>query len=258
MIKSERGKMRREDEERLATPYPPATPPSRERLAGALAIETPQLALLREAVFADFDETRGGIAWWYDHLDTRRRILISDHLWQCIASVSTNLIEARLHQAEVLEWWDRERRFVEHNLSWNDDDRLVIPKRLRPLDELPNYFAELHTVGFFRAIHSACDCIAGVVVGVGGLAVRLQTIAFGQMRAYLRSAELSTDFKPLSEKIDRWIAESGPRGWLDWALAFRNMLAHRGRTLQLARIQSEPSPLQSPSGEPLSRFQNIP
>jgi hypothetical protein len=37
-------------------------------------------------------------------------------------------------------------------------------------------------------------------------------------------------------RFEALIASSGPRGWLEWMLAFRNMLVHRGRRFEMGQF----------------------
>jgi hypothetical protein len=92
--------MRREDIEKLGVPYPESGVLD-ERFGNALGVTPSAVRELQREVFGDFDEKVGGVGWWAPHPGTSRRILISDHLLQCIASIETNLVEARLHLLET-------------------------------------------------------------------------------------------------------------------------------------------------------------
>lgn len=105
--------MRQADCDRLREPYPPATPIP-ERFANAIGVKATAVRELGREVFADFDETGFGIGWWAPHPGTSRRILISDHLLQCIAGVETNLVEPRLHLMELRDYDDQEDAIIAH------------------------------------------------------------------------------------------------------------------------------------------------
>src|SRR5262245_3129144 len=103
--------MRPDDVDRLRQAYPREGRPER-RLAEALGVRLPAVAELHDEIASDLDEHLYGIGWWAPHPGTSRRILISDHLIQCAASIPRNMVEARLHLLEVLDYWERESDFV--------------------------------------------------------------------------------------------------------------------------------------------------
>src|SRR5207247_11130491 len=84
---------------------------------------------------------------------TSRRILISDHLYNCVRSVESNLIETRLHLIEAMDFWERESDFHARAVSVSEAGRLRVqrPERRRPLDEIAPATAMLHSIGFIRA-----------------------------------------------------------------------------------------------------------
>ncbi len=157
--------------------------PKEGRLARALNVDIPVLRELGNEILGDFDEQASGVGWWAPHPGTSRRILIGDHLFTCVRSVETNLIEARLHLMEAMDFWQRESDFNARAVSIDRDGRVKVafPERKRPLDEAVPVIATLHTVGFVRAIAGALDCFGAVIVGV--LALRT-----GLLRADLDSA----------------------------------------------------------------------
>jgi len=58
-------------------------------------------------IFDDLDGHVFSVGWWAPAPGTSRRILISDHLYNCVHSVEPNLIEARLHLLEAMDCWDQ-------------------------------------------------------------------------------------------------------------------------------------------------------
>ncbi len=84
--------MRDEDLGPLRQPYANAAVPPGRRLADALTVGLPTLHELRDAIASDLDPAHFGIGWWAPHPGTSRRILISDHLVQCVGTVSRNLM----------------------------------------------------------------------------------------------------------------------------------------------------------------------
>jgi hypothetical protein len=49
------------------------------------------------------------------------------------------------------------------------------------------------------------------------------------------------------------INSSGPDGWLDWTLAFRNMLIHRGRRIDIGQFVPRPEVILGPDGKRVPR-----
>src|SRR5262249_693268 len=141
--------MRRVDLERLSREYA-ADEPREGRLARALQVDIPVWRQLSDDIFRDLDEYVFGVGWWAPGPGTSRRILISDHLYNCVRSVGTNLIEARLHLSEALDFWERESDFHARAVSVNTDGtpKVSIPERRRPLDEITSAMGTLHTIGF--------------------------------------------------------------------------------------------------------------
>jgi hypothetical protein len=88
--------MTRADIERLSQEYS-AGEPVEGRLARALHVDMPVWRQLGDAILRDFDDQAFGVGWWAPEPGTSRRILISDHLYNCVRSVEINLIEARVH-----------------------------------------------------------------------------------------------------------------------------------------------------------------
>jgi len=243
--------MRLSDLAKLRTPYSnPADTDS--EFARALGIDIHAIHELWQMVFEDLDETIFGIGWWAPHPGTRRRILISHYLIECIKSIEVNLIEASLHLHEALEFWEKENEIVKHAASIGPDRRLRIhmPKREKPEDDLAQYMARMHAVDFFRAATGAFDCLAGACVGVLGLAIPIKQTSFGQVRRAVGSSSPRLHQEFLTE-LDAVIARSGPQGWLDWMIAMRNMVVHRGRRWRLVELLPKPSGIYGPYGVPV-------
>jgi hypothetical protein len=103
--------MRTADLARLSQPYP--DDPDRNAGVPNRALgETPDWDALERRIFDDLTvEQPYGIGWWPPHPGTSRRILISDQLYACTTSVSTNFVEAGVHWLELLDAVDREDSF---------------------------------------------------------------------------------------------------------------------------------------------------
>jgi hypothetical protein len=92
-----------------------------------------------------------------------------------VRSVELNLIEARLHLIEAMDFWERESDFHARAVSVTTDGRINVqlPERRCPLDELRPAMSMLHTPGFIRAVAGALDCFGASVVGVVALKTSL-------------------------------------------------------------------------------------
>src|SRR5437870_3456746 len=135
------------DDERLGREYP-AGDPKDGRLARALHVDVPVWRELGNEILGDLDERLFGVGWWAPHPGRSRRILISDHLFACVRSVEANLIEARLHLMEAMEFWARESDFHARTVSLGPDRQLkvALPERKRLLDEITPAMAMLHSI----------------------------------------------------------------------------------------------------------------
>ena len=104
--------MRPDDIARLSQPYPDGPDRGTAGPTRALDVDTPNWEALERRIFADLTiEQPYGFGWWAPHPGTSRRILISDQLYACTTSVSTNLVEAGVHWLELLDAVDREDSF---------------------------------------------------------------------------------------------------------------------------------------------------
>jgi hypothetical protein len=254
--------MRQRDLERLRRPYAESDPDQDRRFARALNIEAPSILSLHSEVLNDFDDRVFGVGWWAPHPGASRRILISDHLVQCIHSVQKNLTEARLHFLEVAEFWERESDLFADAIRIERQRIMVVaPPRPTAWDDLPEAMSDLHTAGFFRAIAGALDCLGAAIVGIAALPINI-------LRADLREARRAFNRIPatgdgpqlqraLAQGIEAAEAAAGPNGWLSWTTDFRNMLIHRGRRLQLWQLRPKSTVIYDFQGRRILRSEAI-
>lgn len=250
--------MKSADIERFSREY--AAGESREdRLVRALQFDVPVWRELGNEILADLDEHVFGVRWWAPHPGTSRRILISDHLFTSVRGVESNLIEARLHLIEVMDFWERESDFHARAVSVTTDGHinLQLPERRCPLDELRPAMSMLHTVGFIRGVAGALDCFGASVVGVVALKTSLLRADLDSARRALAQVtganagdRVQADFRAQLEAL---IEAVGPPGWFRWAVDLRNTLIHRGRRLQMSELRPIPSGLVNPDGRPVIR-----
>jgi len=250
--------MTRADIERLSREYP-AGEPREGRLARTLQVDIPVWRQLGAEIFGDLDEHVFGVGWWAPGPGTSRRTLISDHLYNCVRSVEPNLIEARLHLVEAMDFWERESDFHARAVSITRDGnfKVEMPERRRPLDEITPAMGILHAIGFIRAIAGALDCFGASVVGVMALRTSLLRADLDSARRMLAAvsgvgageqvqAQFGADLETLIER-------AGPPGWFRWVIDLRNTLIHRGRRLQMSELRPVPSGIVGPDGRPVIR-----
>ena len=230
--------MRSTDLARLSQPYVGERPEG-EPLQ-SLGVDTPVWRQLIRQVFDDFiEEQPYGVSWWAPKCGTKARILIGDHLYACLVSVTDNLTEAALHRLDFIDYREMDAaRFAD--AVQPRGGRLTIeaiPSR-HPLDDLIDSLIRMHAAGVVRALAGAFDCLASVVIGVIALPKKIFRAGFKDTRTFLADRPLHPRQYVFREAFERIIAESGPEGWLDWMLEFRNMLVHRGRRIEHGQFRS--------------------
>src|SRR5947199_67040 len=140
-----------------------------------MAMMPPAREALERRIFDDLTTERPyGIGWWAPHPGTSRRILISDQLYACTTSVSTNLVEAGVHWLELLDAVDREDTFQADVIQIvNGQPEMRAGPRTTPLESLGPEIVRLHEVGVVRALSGALDCAAGALIGVMALPLNI-------------------------------------------------------------------------------------
>jgi hypothetical protein len=246
----------------LKTPYS-EIPSSLPDSAKALGLELPALAQLEAQILDDpTDRAPYGIEWWAPGPGTSRCILISDYLCACVESVKANMIEAALHGIEFLKWWEFEdRRLANCIKGQNGNPRIVYPAPVCPLDHLGNNLTRMHQAGVIRAIASSLDCLSGIVAGVAAVPVGIKTCDFRAVRTWLASVKGArpgrVKQRDLGARLEAAIAESGPGGWIEWTLDFRNMLVHRGRRTEHGQFVPREPVLLGPDAKPVFRAHHV-
>ena len=220
----------------------------------AIGVDTPEVELLYREIFNDLDDKAFGIGWWAPHPGTSRRILISNYLLECVRSIRTNLTEAALHLLEAVDHWDKEGDFLANCVSVGENGKPIInvPRRISPVDDLARRMATLHTVGFFRALVGALDCLGASIVGVLALPT---SITFANLKSTKKILMKSQNPIHMSfqAKLDGILVAAGPAGWADWAIDFRNMVTHRGRRVHITQLVPRRVPILGPDGKIIPR-----
>ena len=245
--------MRREDIGRLKTAYK-ASAVREVEFSKAVGVDVPEVRRLHKEIFNDLEDKVFGIKWWAPHHGTKRRILASHYLLECVSIIETNLTEAGLHLLEAVDYWERESDFLANSVSTgqNGGFSIKMPRRKTPEEDLPYQMATLHAVGFFRALVGALDCLGASVVGVLALPVDLRRTDIIYARKSLEKASkpMQADFR---EKLRLIIADSGPTGWLEWLNDYRNMVVHRGRRPNMTQLRPKPVRILGPDGHAILR-----
>ena len=209
----------------------------------ALGLTLSNLRRLERAVLGDLRESPSyGISCWDSSLDPKHRIFIRDQLYACTESISSNLSEAGLHRLEFLNWSERENALFSVELV-NGEPRPIGPQCNNILQALTPRMTTLHAAGVTRALSSALDCLAGTIIGIIALPSEILRADFKRVRVDLakickrnklnENEQRQADF---SEMLEKSIIQSGPGGWIEWLLDYRNMLVHRGRRLQVGQL----------------------
>lgn len=135
---------------------------------------------------------------------------------------------------------------------------ITVPRPRCPLDQLGHELIRIHYAGIIRALASALDCLAGVIIGVTALPTNILRADFGKVRTVLsKISEAANDSERMQirfgARLEASIAASGPPGWLAWTLDLRNMLVHRGRRLEYGQVVPLTPALYGADGKPVLR-----
>jgi len=224
--------VRQQDLDKLKTPFSKAeTKDLNVGFSRRMGVDTPEIHHLYDEISKDLvGDPIFGIGWWAPHLGATRRILAGHYLVDCIHGIRSNLIEAKLHELEAVDYWEKESDFRANVVAIDSGGkvRIRMPPRRTPEEDLPHRFATLHVVGFFRALVGALDCLGASIIGVLALKADLRRADLDKARKSLKkgSHPIQVAFR---DKFDQAVADSGPMGWLDWLIDYRNMVVHRGR-----------------------------
>jgi hypothetical protein len=250
--------MRASDLARLSEPYPPGVD-NDARFAEGLGVYAAPVVTLYRDILADLDSTKHGVGWWAPHPGTTRRIAISDHLLLSVLSIQTNLQEARLHLLELADVSEQHSAFYADMVKLSGRVlTLHPPPRLTPRDDLPMRLSSLHTAGFFRGVVGTLDCLGAAIIGVAALPTDLLRASLVSARASLGKLAATSSLRAdLHHAVENAIAGVGPRGWLEWATDYRNMLVHRARRTELWQLRPTPSPIVDFQGKPIVRAETI-
>jgi hypothetical protein len=225
------------------------------RIARRLDLSTAAAVELQQLMLEDLDVELGGIRWWHESMSKARSILIGDYMVAVTDGIPANVLEAALHVRELGLAEERlAERFRVHARAGGPPGTIPTPES--PADELPLILIPMHIAGAFRAMATALDCLAAVVVSVVGLRFALIRASWGPVMKDLQRLADSSETEPagmsrqgeFARQFLRVLDESGPSGWLQWTLDLRNMVVHRARILTAhhVRVRGSGSGLQFP------------
>jgi hypothetical protein len=220
----------------IRSPYTKEEQSDETRLQKRLGLELPSTNRLIRELLDDLDEEVRGFGWWESYGSTYRRILVSDYTQQAASSIPRNLLEATVHLLEAQSAWDREGEWVELSIRSAPAGHPFAPPRSAE-DELHGIHSDLHVAGFYRAIGSALDCLAALLIGVGALELEIfGTTWRSSLRRVRQLAQMSPDEDPRRDFARSILSAqdlAGPKDWLTWTIALRNMLVHRARRMNI-------------------------
>lgn len=106
-----------------------------------------------------------------------------------------------------------------------------------------------HDDGFEIGLHHALDskCLRNL-----SQFIQLEPLAAPRVRQRFER-DVQADLVPETKAVTRIVEQTGPAGWLDWLLNFRNMLVHRGRRIEIGQFVPRLPFLPDPRGRPIMR-----
>ena len=256
--------MRALDLSRLSEPYPEDHDSTADLAMSALGLPLRRWKELEAVILDDLvEQPPYGIGWWAPNPGTSRRILISDQLYACVAGVSANMVEAVLHWLEYQDFAERDSELFADVVQMHEGQVVMsLPRPRNALEELSREMVVMHIVGMARALCAALDCLAGAVIGVLAIPTPILKADLSNIgKFFAKIGQGKTDGEraqvQFHANFNEVIATVGPNGWLDWALAFRNMLVHRGRRLENGQFVQKVPTLYGPDGHPLLRARRL-
>lgn len=179
-----------------------------------------------------------GVEWWTG-LDVGRNILVADYIIGLTESVAGNLTQASMHLNRLTTLGAAHDITTSGNMRAADARGGLSGPTSATYD---NQGVELegHFGGFFRAIGSVLDNLAGIVVGTAGIPLNIVRTGWGELTtakpSRLAPASMTDAHQDLNRKVAARVdqlATAGTPDWIGWALDYRNMLVHRASRLSI-------------------------
>jgi hypothetical protein len=189
-------------------------------LLGELGVAHSNLRALEKRLDDDYTVDTYGYGQLADLGDIRLRAVVSDQLLRTVHAIGDNLLTAGLH---------RER------LGQLAGDGRTMPKGPDVLGVLRDSTAiDMALTGFFGALPSALDCLAGVAIAVSRMPksiTRADINDLQPLKSKQHSSGTAAQQQTWSDIAALLAAQeaSPPDGWFDWLMAMRNLMTHRAR-----------------------------
>ena len=174
-------------------------------------------------------------------------------------------MEAALHWLEYLDFRERESDRNADVLSFvGGQPQIKMSPPKNTLEAVGDRLIQLHAAGVARALSGVLDCMAGTIIGVTALPLSLLKADLGVIRDYFEKRDKGGPYREgeyrqmeFGRKLEQLIRAAGPKDWLDWLLAFRNMLIHRGRRLEVGQFEPRLPILYDYRQRPIPRVDSI-
>lgn len=204
----------------------------RQEVVARLGVALPHASELAERLLKSISSEAGGLPFFED-LPFHVRAVVSDQLVGAARAIEVNLVEARIHES---------------NRAAIGEGGFGFPVTSADHERAIRYEAE--GVAFFRAVGSALDCFAAVVVGLLRVPVSIRRASFGDvLRVDPRNAP-DEELKRIWGELRKLIAReaNSPTDWLAWTLEMRHAVMHRARLMHiLVARPTESLPLALPA-----------
>lgn len=189
-------------------------------LLGGFGVPHAHLRALEERLDRDYAADTYGYGQFSDLGDVRLRAVVSDQLLRTVHAIGDNLLAGCLHR-ECLGELAGEGRTMPKG-----PDAVSVLRESTAID--------IALTGFFGALPSALDCLAGVAIAVSRLPLSitkgdikdLKPLKVGKRARGTPVQQRTWDDLASLVAAQRTLP---PQGWFDWLMAMRNLMTHRAR-----------------------------
>jgi hypothetical protein len=191
---------------------------ARWALLDELGVSHEHLRALEQRLDGDYTVHAYGYEQFADLGDVRLRAVVSDQLLRTVRAVGDNLLAAGLHRERLGELAGEGRTMPK------GPDTVAVLRDSSAID--------MALSGFFAALPSALDCLAGVAIAVLRMPKSITKADINDLRP-LGTKQQATGtptqqqtWSDLAAFADAQQATL-PSGWFDWLMAMRNLMTHR-------------------------------
>lgn len=227
-----------------------------EGLEVFLGTDLPYLRRLQSLLAIDMGGTSAvGIGWWEGELALNA--IVADYIYSLPRSIEENVLNAFLHLEDI------KLRNIERIRSYEFAVQGVRGSVQADLKNGPNHYLNeaqinTHCVGFFRAIGSALDCMAALVIGICAIEKEIVTSGFSSIDVKKLNAEKGV-FSGCESFQKLLFIFSDDLSWIEYVSDLRNTYVHRSRRLHVEELKvvDENPRLLSHRGFPILRSEII-